>query len=190
MQKGARIAVFVDRDGTICFDKHYLSDPNGLELTPTVAEGIKRLNDAKLPVIVVTNQSGVRRGYFTEETLKTVHDRLRQILASHGAKIDDIFYCPHRPDEGCECRKPAPGMLIQAKDKHGLDLTRSFVIGDRMMDVGMAHSVGAKGILVPEPGDQYNIEKEIRESTTKPDFRTDTFMQAVDWILERLDKRD
>jgi D-glycero-D-manno-heptose 1,7-bisphosphate phosphatase len=190
MQRGARIAVFVDRDGTICFDRHYLSDPNGLELIPTVAEGIKRLNDAKLPVIVVTNQSGVRRGYFTEETLKTVHDRMRQILASHGAKIDDIFYCPHRPDEGCKCRKPAPGMLTQAKDKHGLDLTRSFVIGDRMMDVGMAHAVGAKGILVPEPGDQYNIEKEIRESTTKPDFRADTFVQAVDWILERLDKRD
>ena len=190
MQKGARIAVFVDRDGTICFDKHYLSDPDGLELIPTVAEGIKRLNDAKMTVIVVTNQSGVRRGYFTEETLKTVHDRLRQILASHGAKIDDIFYCPHRPDEGCKCRKPAPGMLIQARDKHGFDLTRSFVIGDRMMDVGMAHAVGAKGILVPEPGDQYNIEKEIRESTTKPDFRTDTFIQAVDWILERLEKRD
>jgi D-glycero-D-manno-heptose 1,7-bisphosphate phosphatase len=190
MQKGARIAVFVDRDGTICFDKHYLSDPNGLELIPTVAEGIKRLNEAKLMVIVVTNQSGVRRGYFTEETLKTVHDRLRQILASRGARIDDVFYCPHRPDEGCICRKPAPGMLIQARDKHGLDLTRSFVIGDRMMDVGMAHSVGAKGILVPEPGDQYNIEKEIRESTTKPDFRADTFVQAVDWILERPDKKD
>jgi D-glycero-D-manno-heptose 1,7-bisphosphate phosphatase len=190
MQKGTRIAVFVDRDGTICFDRHYLSDPDGLELIPTVAEGIKKLNDAKLPVIVVTNQSGVRRGYFTEETLKTVHDRLRRILASHGAKIDDIFYCPHRPDEGCKCRKPAPGMLIQARDKHGFDLTRSFVIGDRMMDVGMAHSVDAKGILVPEPGDQYDIEKEIRESTTKPDFRTDTFMKAVDWVLERLDKKD
>ena len=189
-RKSDRTTVFVDRDGPICFDKHYLSDPNGLELIPTVADGIKRLNDAKLPVIVVTNQSGVRRGYFTEETLKTVHDRLRQILASHGAKIDDIFYCPHRPDEGCKCRKPAPGMLIQAKDKHGFDLTESFVIGDRMMDVGMAHAVGAKGILVPEPGDQYNIEKEIRESTTKPDFRADAFMQAVDWILERLDKRD
>ena len=190
MQKGARFAVFVDRDGTICFDKHYLSDPNGLELIPTVAEGIKRLNDAKLTVIIVTNQSGVGRGYFTEETLKTVHDRLRKMLASHGAKIDDIFYCPHRPDEGCKCRKPAPGMLMQAKDKHGFDLTRSFVIGDRVMDVGMAHAVGAKGILVPEPGDQYNIEKEIRESTTKPDFRADTFMQPVYWILEWLDNRD
>ena len=82
-------------------------------------------------------------------------------------------------------------MLIQATDKHGgLDPTRSFVIGDRMMDVGMAHSVGAKGILVPEPGDQYNIEKEIRASSTKPDFRADTFIQAVGWILERLDNRD
>ena len=81
-------------------------------------------------------------------------------------------------------------MLIQARDKHGLDLAKSFVMGDRMIDVGMAHSVGARGILVPGPGDQYNIEKEIRDSTTKPDFRADTFMQAVDRILERLDNRD
>jgi D-glycero-D-manno-heptose 1,7-bisphosphate phosphatase len=81
-------------------------------------------------------------------------------------------------------------MLTQARDKHGLDLTRSFVIRDRMMDVGTARSVGAKGILVPEPGNLYNIKKEIGKSTTKPDFRADAFMQAVDWILEGFDKRD
>jgi D-glycero-D-manno-heptose 1,7-bisphosphate phosphatase len=186
MPRSVKFAVFVDRDGTICFDKHYLSDPNSLELIPTVAEGIRKLNEAKIPVIVVTNQSGVGRGYFSEEALTTVHERLAEMLAIHGAIIDDLFYCPHKPDEGCPCRKPAPGMLLQAKEKHGFDLKRSFVIGDRMMDVSMAHSVGALGILVPEPGDQYNIEKEILESRDRPEFKTNTLTEAVDWILKRI----
>ncbi|MFH1580276.1 MAG: HAD family hydrolase [Thermoplasmatota archaeon] len=186
MPSSAKFAVFVDRDGTICFDKHYMSDPADIDLIPTVADGIKKLNEADIPVVVVTNQSGVGRGYFTEEGLHAMHDRLRQILAAHGAKLDDIFYCPHRPDEGCSCRKPKPGMLLRAKEKHGFDIAKSFVIGDRMLDVEMAHAVGAKAVLVPEPGDQYNVDKEIRESKDEPDFRTETFMEAVDWVLERL----
>ena len=190
MTKRAEFAVFVDRDGTICFDKHYMSDPADIELIPTVADGIKRLNEADIPVIVVTNQSGVGRGFFTEEGLNAMHDRLRQILAAHGARLDDIFYCPHRPDEGCNCRKPKPGMLLRAKEKHGFDLTKSFVIGDRMLDVEMAHAVGAKVALVPEPGDQYNIEKEIKESRDRPGFRATKFIEAVDWILMRLGREE
>jgi len=183
MTEKGRIAVFVDRDGTICLDKHYLADPDGLELIPTVAEGIKKLNDAGLLVIVVTNQSGVDRGLFDEDQLGTIHDRMERILEEHGAWVDDIYYCPHKPDSGCDCRKPAPGMLLKARDEHGIDLKQSFVIGDRMMDVEMAHAVGAKAILVPEPGDQYDIEKEIRASPEHPDSRTNSFMNAVEWIL-------
>lgn len=190
MPSSAKFAVFVDRDGTMCFDKHYMSDPGDIDLMPTVAEGIKKLNEAGIPVIVVTNQSGVGRGLFTEEGLHAMHDRLRQILAAHGGKLDDIFYCPHRPDEGCDCRKPRPGMLLQAKEKHGFDLTKSFVIGDRMLDVEMAHAVRAKAALVPEPGDQYDIEKEIRESRDRPDFRATEFIEAVDWILMRLGREE
>lgn len=185
MTKRTGFAVFVDRDGTICFDKHYLSDPDGLELIPTVAEGIRRMNEAKIPVILVTNQSGIGRGYFTEETLVEIHARLKEMLKERSAKVDDIFYCPHLPNSGCACRKPEPGMLLQAKKKHGFDLSISFVIGDRMMDMEMAHRVKAIGILVPEPGDQYNVDCEIRASKEKPDFRTKTFLEAVDWILSR-----
>ena len=186
MEKLHKAAVFVDRDGTICFDKHYLSDPNGLEFIPTVPEGIKRLNDANIPVIVVTNQSGIGRGYFTEETLVKIHERLRRMLADRSARFDDIFYCPHLPDSGCDCRKPGPGMLLQAKKKHGYDLSRSFVIGDRMMDIEMAHKVKAAGILVPEPNDQYAVDDEVNLSPDKPDFRARTFLEAVSWILARL----
>jgi histidinol-phosphate phosphatase family protein len=186
MSKSTKFAVFVDRDGTICYDKHYLADPDGLELIDTVAEGIHRLNEEHLPVIVVTNQSGIDRGFFTKKELELVHDRLKKLLSEKGAKFDDIFYCPHLPDEGCDCRKPAPGMLLKAKEKHGMDLSKSFVIGDRMMDIELAHAVRAIGVLVPEPGDQYNVKDEIRKSEHKPDFQARTFSEAVDWVIAKI----
>lgn len=178
-----RIAVFVDRDGTICFDRHYLADPDGLELIPTVIEGIKKLNDAGLPVIVVTNQSGIARGKFDEKRLDEIHARLRGLLSAGGAHIDDLFFCPHMPDAGCRCRKPAVGMLLDAAARHRVDLKGSFVIGDRMMDIEMAHKVGARAALVPEPGDQYEVASEMRLSRERPDIQLNTFVEAVDWIL-------
>jgi D-glycero-D-manno-heptose 1,7-bisphosphate phosphatase len=181
-----KAAVFIDRDGTICFDRHYLADPAGLDLVPTVAEGIRKLNEDGIPVIVVTNQSGIARGKFDEKRLGEIHARLRQLLAEKGARIDDIFFCPHMPDAGCRCRKPAPGMLLDAAAKHSIDLKRSFVIGDRMMDVELAHKVGARAVLVPEPGDQYDIAKEIAGSTSRPDLRTETFREAAEWILRNI----
>lgn len=180
------MAVFVDRDGTICFDRHYLADPDGLELIPTVAEGIGRLNDAGIPVIIVTNQSGIARGRFDEGRLREIHARLREILTAEGAYVDDILFCPHMPDAGCPCRKPAPGMLLEAARKHGIDLTRSFVIGDRMMDVEMAHAVGARAVLVPEPGDQYHVASEMARSESRPDLQALTFIHAVEWVLEQI----
>jgi histidinol-phosphate phosphatase family protein len=183
MPKPGKAAVFVDRDGTICFDKHYLADPAGLELIPTVPEGIRRLNDAGLPVIVITNQSGIARGYFDEKALSAIHKRLKDLLASKGAKIDDIFFCPHLPDAGCRCRKPKTGMLEDAAKKHHIDLALSFVIGDRMMDIEMAHKTKAVGILVPEPGDQYHVDDEVLASRDKPDFRRTTFLAAAETVL-------
>ena len=181
-----KAAVFVDRDGTICFDRHYLADPDGLELIPTVAEGIWKLNEAHIPVIVVTNQSGIARGKFDEKRLGEIHARLREMLAAEGAHLDDIFFCPHMPDAGCMCRKPAPGMLLDAAAKHGIDLKRSFVIGDRMMDIELAHKVGAKAVLVVEPGDQYDVGSEKKRSKERPDGETSTLADAVDWILHRV----
>jgi D-glycero-D-manno-heptose 1,7-bisphosphate phosphatase len=181
-----KIAVFVDRDGTICLDRHYLADPDGLELIPTVAQGIRKLNEAGIPVIVVTNQSGIARGKFDEKRLGEIHARLREMLAAEGAHIDDIFFCPHMPDAGCRCRKPAPGMLLDAAAKHGVDLKKSFVIGDRMMDVELAHKVGAKAVLVPEPGDQYDVGSEKKRSKERPDMETESLADAVLWTLARI----
>jgi len=182
----AKVAVFVDRDGTICFDRHYLADPDGLELIPTAAQGIRKLNEAGIPVIVVTNQSGIARGKFDEKRLAEIHARLRELLAREGARIDDIFFCPHMPDAGCRCRKPAPGMLLDAAAKHGIDLKSSFVIGDRMMDVELAHKVGAKAVLVVEPGDQYDVGSEKKRSKERPDMETESLADAVLWILARI----
>jgi D-glycero-D-manno-heptose 1,7-bisphosphate phosphatase len=189
MPERGKAAVFVDRDGTICFDKHYLADPKELELIPTVTQGIRRLNEAGIPVIVITNQSGIARGFFDEKALARIHAKLGEMLASEHARIDDIFYCPHMPDAGCRCRKPRTGMIEDAAKRHGIDLGQSFVIGDRMMDIEMAHMVKAMGILVPEPGDQYRVDNEVSASQDKPDFRRKAFIDAAEIILMVLEDR-
>jgi len=189
VKKKPGFAVFIDRDGTIVFDTHYLADPRGLDIIPTVPEGIKKLNDAGVPVVMVTNQSGVARGKFDEETLELIHQRLFEILEDSGAIVDGVYYCPHMPDAGCDCRKPKPGMLLRAKQEHGFDLRRSYVIGDRMLDIEMAHSVGAIGVIVPEPGDQYHVGSEIEASKEMPDMRKATFLEAVDWILRDIGRK-
>jgi len=188
-KKKIDFAAFIDRDGTMVFDKHYLADPRGLDIIPTVPEGIKKLNDANVPVIVITNQSGVARGKFDEATLELIHQRLLEILEDSGAIVNGIYYCPHMPNAGCDCRKPKPGMLLRAKDEHGFDLRRSYVIGDRMLDIEMAHSVGAIGVIVPEPGDQYHVDSEIEVSKEMPDMRKATFIEAVDWILRDIGRK-
>jgi D-glycero-D-manno-heptose 1,7-bisphosphate phosphatase len=106
-----------------------------------------------------------------------------------GAKVDGIYYCPHMPDAGCDCRKPRPGMLRRAGKERGFDLRRSYVIGDRMMDIEMAHSVGAIGVLVPEPGDQYHVDSEIETSKDTPDMRKATFIEAVEWVLRDIARK-
>ncbi len=189
MAKKVDFAVFIDRDGTVVLDKHYLADPRGLEVIPTVPEGIRKLNDANVPVIMITNQSGVARGKFDEATLELIHQRLFEILEDKGAIVNGIYYCPHMPDADCDCRKPKPGMLLRAKKERGFDLSKSYVVGDRMMDIEMAHSVGAIGVLVPEPGDQYHVDAEIEASKEMPDMRKVTFVEAVDWILRDVGRK-
>jgi D-glycero-D-manno-heptose 1,7-bisphosphate phosphatase len=189
MAKKIDFAAFIDRDGTIVLDKHYLADPRGLEVIPTVPEGIKKLNDANIPVIMITNQSGIARGKFDEAALELIHQRLFEILEDSGAIVNGLYYCPHMPNAGCDCRKPKPGMLLRARKEHGFDLSKSYVVGDRMLDIEMAHSVGAIGVLVPEPGDQYHVDAEMEASKEMPDMRKATFVEAVDWILRDIDRK-
>jgi D-glycero-D-manno-heptose 1,7-bisphosphate phosphatase len=142
-----RFAV-LDRDGTVIVERNYLSDPRQVELIPGVASGLRRLRALGMGLVIVTNQSGVGRGYFDEARLEMIHDRLRHLLAVEGARLDGIFHCPHRPDDGCGCRKPRPGLLRRAAERLGFDPGASFVIGDKPCDVQLGLAVGATTFLV------------------------------------------
>lgn len=153
MNRGC-VAAFLDRDGTIIHDRHYLGDPAGVELLPGAARAIARLNAAGIPALLVTNQSGIGRGLFSEADFAAVQGRLISLLAREGARLDGVYHCPHTPDAEvpCECRKPAPGLFLRAAREHGVDLRRSFYIGDQLRDVLPAKRLGGVGILVRSKG--------------------------------------
>lgn len=176
-------AVFVDRDDTIAPNVPYCSDPADFQLFDGVGPAIARLNQAGLPVVLITNQSGIARGYFTEETLDAIHAKMHRLLGEHGAHLDAVYYCPHHPDDGCNCRKPATGMLEQAAEEHGFDLTESVMVGDRLHDVAVAHSVGALGVLL----DRHEIDPEVETlGDVDPDLVVDELEDAIGWILEQV----
>jgi D-glycero-D-manno-heptose 1,7-bisphosphate phosphatase len=150
-----REAVFLDRDGTLIEEVHYLAAPEQVRLLPGAADAVRQLNAAGALVVVVTNQAGVARGYFPERRVVEVHERLTALLAEHGARIDGYFYCPHHPTEGvgayrvaCACRKPKPGMLLTAARELDIDLARSWMIGDKPGDAEAGSAAGCRTILV------------------------------------------
>jgi len=147
-----RKAVFIDRDNTIAIDGPYCSRPEDLRLFKGVGRSIKKLNDAGFLVIIITNQSGIGRGFFTCDMLEKIHDKLKKDLAKDGARVDAIYYCPHLPDEGCSCRKPEIGLIKKALEDFDISLKDSYVVGDRDHDVELAKKVGCTPILV----DNYN----------------------------------
>jgi histidinol-phosphate phosphatase family protein len=148
-----RAAVFLDRVGTLIVDRHYLADPAGVELIPGAAAALARLNQAGIPVVQVTNQSGIGRGYLDEARYQAVHARLLELLAAEGARVEGEYHCPlapGEPDPG-QMRKPGSGMYRLAAREHGLALARCWYVGDRRRDVQPALELGGQGILVPGP---------------------------------------
>lgn len=143
-------AVLIDRDDTIAKDVPYCDDPAKFELYEHVPPAIKRLNDAGYKVIVVTNQSGIGRGYFTEETLSRIHDKMIRTVEAAGGRIDDVFYCPHTPDDHCSCRKPEVGMGLAAITKHSINPRISFMVGDHEKDMEFGRRLGFRCIQVSE----------------------------------------
>jgi D-glycero-D-manno-heptose 1,7-bisphosphate phosphatase len=143
----ARFAL-VDRDGTISEEIGYVLHPAELRLIPGAAEGLRRLRELGLGIVVVTNQSPVGRGLITERRLQDIHDRMRDLLGDAGASVDAIEVCPHTPEDGCECRKPAPGMARRAAETFGFELDQAFVLGDHARDMELGRAVGATTILV------------------------------------------
>lgn len=174
-----RRAVFLDRDGTINREVNFLSDRDEIKLLPGAGEAIGKLNEDGWLAVVVTNQSGIGRGYFTEEAVEKVHQRLKELLGDEGAELDAIYYCPHHPDAGCDCRKPATGLLRQAVADFDIDLNRSFVIGDKVSDVEMGHRAGCKTVLVLTGyGDESQSRTQMADHLA-PDLRA-----AASWISE------
>jgi D-glycero-D-manno-heptose 1,7-bisphosphate phosphatase len=154
-----RPGVFLDRDGTVIEDRHYLADPEGVALLPGAAAAIARLNRAGLPVLLVTNQSGIGRGYFTEADFEAVQRRVISLLTAEGARLDGVYYCPHAPQAfpTCDCRKPATGLFLRAAEEHGIDPGRSLFVGDRLRDVLPARTFGGSAYLVR--GDTDEVEE-------------------------------
>ena len=144
-----RPAVFLDRDGTLIEDRHYLRDPNLVHLLPGAADAVRRLDRAGWPVVVVTNQSGIARGLLTEADYQATARRLQELLAAAGAQLAGHYHCPHLPEISgpCECRKPGPLLYRRAAEELGLDLTRSWWVGDRLRDVAAAGPLGGRGLL-------------------------------------------
>jgi histidinol-phosphate phosphatase family protein len=165
-------AVFLDRDGTVIDDKAYLSDADGVELLPGAGESLARLSQAGYSLVLVTNQSGVGRGYFGLEAVDSQHRRLESLLSPFGVSLAAIEVCPHAPEDHCECRKPKPTMLLRAARNLNLDLSRSFMIGDKLADVQAGKAAGCATILLgPEsPG---------------ADHCTTTLLAAAAWILRQ-----
>lgn len=141
-------AIFLDRDGTIIVEKNYLCDPDQVVLLEGAVAGLRAMSTHGLPFVVVSNQSGVGRGYFSAEQARAVERRLQELLAREGLAIAGWYHCPHAPETKCSCRKPLPGMIDAAVRDLGLDPVRSFVIGDKRCDIDLAAAVGATGILV------------------------------------------
>jgi len=142
-------AVFLDRDGTIIEDVRYISRPEQVELIEGAAEAIARINTLLVPVVVVTNQSGIGRGYFTLSDYESVKRRVDELLAERGACIDATYYCPHKPDDGCRCRKPDTLLFERASADLGIDLGEALFIGDRWRDLEPAVRFGGRGVLIP-----------------------------------------
>lgn len=188
----ARFNIFLDRDGTINVDHKYIGDPNKVELISGAGEAIKMLNEiGDVSVFIVSNQSGINRGYFTEADLLEVNKRLYELLDEKGARINGMNYCPHRPDEGCGCRKPEVGLLMITAIEHDImDLASSYVVGDKLTDSELGVKVGGRGILV-RTGKGVKEEKLIGEldEENRPTVVLDDLMEAAKWIVADINSR-
>lgn len=172
-------ALFLDRDGTIIEDVRYVSNPDDVKLIDGAAEAIARVNAALVPVVVITNQSGIGRGYYSEQDYHRVEKRTEELLAERGAKIDATYFCPHNPDDGCECRKPGSLLFERAASDLRIDLSAALFVGDRLRDIEPALKFGAPAVLVPTrttPAEEIERAKTIARVA-------DSLAIALDWYV-------
>jgi D-glycero-D-manno-heptose 1,7-bisphosphate phosphatase len=184
----SRVAVFLDRDGTINEQMGYINHLSRFVLLPQALPAIRRLNEAGLTVVLVTNQSGAARGYFPASLVEEVHEHLKNLLAAGGAHLDGIYTCLHGPADDCPCRKPRPGLILQAARDLGLDLSRSYLVGDRYDDVQTAANAGLKGILVLTGYGRGEYEYLAPTQKVQPVYVAADLLEAANWILRDLGK--
>lgn len=171
--------VVLDRDGTIVVDRHYLSDPAALEFEPEAELGLRRMADMGFRLVVITNQSGIARGFFSLARLDEIHNRMAQMLESIGAPLAGIYFCPHGPEDACDCRKPNLGLMRQASQELGFDMSEAIVIGDKDSDVEFGRRAGAVTMLVANP-----VSRSLSGSSA--DYVVENLNQAAD-IMSRSD---
>jgi D-glycero-D-manno-heptose 1,7-bisphosphate phosphatase len=181
-----RRAVFLDRDGTIAEEVGYANHLSRFVVYPFAPAAIRRLNDAGIPVIVVTNQSGIARGFFPESLVGEMHNKMASELAAGGARVDAIYYCPHIRDDGCSCRKPLPGMLEQAAREHNLEIEGSVLVSDRYNDIQMGHDSGCRTILVLSGYGRGEYEWNRAKWARQLDHVVENLADAVEVILKEL----
>lgn len=180
MQSMLKPAVFLDRDNTLNHDPGYLSDPAAVQLLPGAAEGLRMLQAYGLPLVLISNQAGVGRGYFSEAALAAVHARLVVLLGAHGVRFAGVYYCLHAPGDGCDCRKPAPGMLRRAAAELQIDLAQSFMVGDKPSDVEAGRRAGCATVLLADPASL---------SSPFADAVCADLVVTARWIIERISRR-
>jgi D-glycero-D-manno-heptose 1,7-bisphosphate phosphatase len=186
-----RAAVFIDRDGTLAHEVGYVNDVSRFRLFPWSIEAVRLINRSGYLAVMVTNQAGVARGYFAEPAVREVHERLQAALADGAARLDGIYYCPHHPDAGeppyrqdCDCRKPRPGLLTRAASDLGIDLARSWVVGDRQGDLQVAWAVGARAAMVKTGYGRGELLHHAPSWKRQPDLVAEHLLEAVSRIVD------
>ena len=173
--------VFIDRDGTISRDSpDHIKSWDEVHFFPNTKPGIKLLNDNGFNIIIITNQSVIARGMVTKKELDYIHKKMVEELEAYGCKIFKIYYCPHHPDDGCNCRKPKPGLLLKAAEENNIDTSKSYMVGDRMMDVEAGKKVNCKTVLISSDLDN----KEFKNNGLKPDYIAQDLLGAGKWIVK------
>jgi len=173
--------VLLDRDGTIIVNKHYLSEPNQVEFIPGAIQGMKVMQDNGYLLAIISNQSGVGRGFFTENDVKEVNSRLVKLLSENGIKISSVHYCPHGPDDNCDCRKPRPGMLFETIEELSGDPKKVWMVGDNKADIEAGQNAGVNTILVRTG---YGTEVEAK-GNCKPDFIADDLIEVANLVKKK-----
>ena len=176
--------VFLDRDGTINRDSaDYVKSRSEFEFIDGSIEAIRNLTTNGFTSIVITNQSALARKFISFPELDAIHAMMCQAVASGGGKITDVFYCPHLPDEGCECRKPAPGLIDQARQKYTIELKDSIMVGDTVKDIACGHNAGCGHTVLVKSGKDPHVETELKKRSIAADYTADNLLEAVRWII-------